>query len=114
MHVFCCSSQFLEEVLYLSRQALTAAALRVGGHPPAPPTCLQTGMRNLTLRISVCAVNLLICLIFILLLDSYSYFPPLDITGLNILIVPSKQLFQMHQNSFSWSFQINTDSNQYA
>jgi len=58
---------------------------------------------------------LILCLSFVLLLDSHCHFPPADNTGLNILIVPaSKQLFQMHQNSFSRIFQINTDSNQFA
>lgn len=54
------------------------------------------------------------CLVFILLLDSYSHFSPWDITGLNTFIVPSKQLLQMYQNSFSRIFQLNTDPNQFA
>ncbi|OPJ73245.1 hypothetical protein AV530_005638 [Patagioenas fasciata monilis] len=36
------------------------------------------------------------------------------ITGLNVLIVPSKQLSQMEQESFSRIFQISTDSKQFA
>lgn len=50
----------------------------------------------------------LFCLVFILLLDRYSHFSPWAITGLNTFIVPSKQLFQMYQNSFSQIFQLNT------